>query len=122
MASDFLSLGLFLGRELLADALLLGLDPNRFLKRLPDSIAMTVKLAIKNGGGWNLNKYAFGYALVSAQRTEIESGLRNNSGMLSQNFRENHVHYICPGRTFSAHRSSTPKTSTWILPRIGYRN
>ena len=53
VASDFLSPELFLGRELLDDALLLGLVPNRFLKRLPDSIAMTVKLAMKDGGAWN---------------------------------------------------------------------
>ena len=44
---DSLSPRLFLGRELLTDALLLDLDPNIFLKRLPDSIAMIVENTVR---------------------------------------------------------------------------
>lgn len=44
---DSLSPRLFLGREPLADALLLDLDLNMFLKRLPDSIAMTVENTVR---------------------------------------------------------------------------
>ena len=50
VASDSLSLGPFLGHELLAEALLLDLVLNMFLRRLPDSIAMAVEISMKSGG------------------------------------------------------------------------
>ena len=79
VASGSLSLRLFLGRGLPADALLLGLVPNILLRRLPDSIAMTVEDNIKSGGAWNVNENTFNYALALAQRMEVESVVWNRS-------------------------------------------
>ena len=63
---------LFLGRELLTDALLEDLLPNMFLKRFPDSIAMIVEDTIKSGGASSLKVYAFNYLCFSFGSVEFQ--------------------------------------------------